>query len=166
VISIDLDNFPKIKQSTQIWCIPASVENVIKYHGGNISQVDIVTEFIQKFTEFRLICFERAKAILDERHGKNFEFIARSHSNGDFKTRNDVISYAKDCIKKDLPLIVSMKPFKTKGAHMYTIVGFDNDKVVVFDTNPSVKEYIRISKDKFIRDLSPYMGTLLIKPKS
>ncbi|MBW1973345.1 MAG: C39 family peptidase [Deltaproteobacteria bacterium] len=166
MVRINFENFPKIKQSTQIWCIPASVENVVKYHGGDISQVDIVIEFIQKFTYFKSICFEKVKDILDERYGKNFEFIVKSLSNGDFKTGNDVISYAEDCIKKGLPLIVSMKPFKSRGAHMYTIIGLDDDIVVVFDTNPDVKGYTRMPKDKFIRDLSSDMGTLLIKPKS
>jgi len=75
VVRINFENFPKIKQSTPIWCVPASIENVVKYHGEDISQVDIVIEFIQKFTEFRLICFERVKDILDVRYPKNFKFF-------------------------------------------------------------------------------------------
>ena len=59
----NLDKFPCIKQSTPLWCIPASVENVIKYHSGDISQVEIVIEFIQEYMDFKSICFEKVKKL-------------------------------------------------------------------------------------------------------
>jgi|GEM_PF-7124256 len=39
--AIQLARFPKIKHTHANWCIPAAVENMVRYHGGDIAQVDI-----------------------------------------------------------------------------------------------------------------------------
>ena len=54
MICINLNKFPRVKQSTPDWCIPASIENVMKYYGENVSQVDIVIDYIQKFTSTKI----------------------------------------------------------------------------------------------------------------
>lgn len=41
--TVTLGRFPKIKhmEGTGPCCIPASIENVVRYHGGDISQQEI-----------------------------------------------------------------------------------------------------------------------------
>lgn len=48
--------FPKISQHGPFWCIPASIENMLRYAGlGGVSQEDLVLGYCQKYGEEALL---------------------------------------------------------------------------------------------------------------
>lgn len=162
---VNLEEFPCIKQEREDWCIPASIENIIKYHSGSISQKDIVDMFIKKFGSEQ-IHFGNVKEILEEKYGDNYRYILKSKGQDDFKNGEDVIDYAEKCLEDNWPLIIAMKNLPNSSAvHMYVVVNIEGEEITVYDTDPSITEYLKKDKNWIIEHLTDGLGTFLIISK-
>lgn len=162
---IELGKFPFIKQDKD-WCIPASIENVLKYHGGEFAQKKIKEAFEEKHN-FGEICFEKIKPILEEKYGKNFNYKIRNKRQGDFSNGDEVWEYAKECIEKNDPLIVAMDLPNRTDIHMWTVICMGEMKIRIFDTGPPRPSLIKrlVTKEFFVNHLAPGLGTFLITKK-
>ena len=172
MICIDSKRFPEIKQRNSKWCMPASIENVIKYHGGDLSQEQIIGWFEEKYGD-QQIGFGKVKDILEEHYGEKFDYIIKNRSQGDFYDGNKVLLYAEKCLKKDCPLIISMwlpeyedQPISEgHRVHMYIVYCIRKNTFSFFDTDPKISVYPRRIKPWIIEHLSEQLGTFLIIPK-
>ena len=151
-----IEKFPCIYQIHQEWCVPASIENVIKYNKGDLSQRQIVDYFIEKFP-MGSICFDNVKNVLDINYGesKGFEYEVIHHPNKDV-----LLNYVEGCIRSDLPVIISVQG--PNGQHMLTVLCIDEDNIKVFDTSFNSQGIVDHPKAQIRRDLSPGRGTFTI----
>lgn len=151
------NNFPYILQREDDWCIPASIENVLGYHGYDLCQEQIDALYISE-TNPGGMCLPVIATILDSHYGDIFHFDGRPWPNPDI-----LLDHVESCMADDLPVIVSMNLPDRDGPHMYTILCIDENRVRIFDTGFRERPRI-ISRNFFIRHLANGLNTLTISP--
>ncbi len=151
------ENFPCIQQQNNDWCIPASIENVMRFFNFVITQEQIIQHFLQK-NNSRGMCFATMADILEEQYGDHFEFQVVNHRNA-----NTLVQYVDKRITSDnLPVIVSIEITNNR-AHMLIVLCIDSDTVQVFDTGGR-NRLMRITRQLLIQRLAPSSDTLVINP--
>jgi len=158
----NVDNFPCIYQIHPYWCIPAAVENVVKYHGGNLTQREIVDFVVQKYP-FGSISFAVVKEVLEENYGERFSYEDNHHNN-----RSDLLNFIRDRIAESLPVIISMRLLaqnNTQITHMYTVLCIDGNFVDIFDTGWQNSGRLRKLRRDILTRLSLGLNTFTIRPK-
>ncbi len=138
------------------WCIPASIENVIKYNRGDLSQRQIIDYFIEKFP-MGSMCFDKVKDVLDIKYGesKGFVYEVIHHPNKDA-----LFNYIEVCIRSDLPVIISVQGPNSQ--HMLTVLCIDENNIKVFDTSFSSQGIVDYPKAQIRRNLSSGLGTFIV----
>ncbi len=162
----NISKFPYRKQEPNDNCIPATVANVMQYHGLEIDQKEI-RDIYTSYTKEQ-ICFERIKKALEPIYGIRFVYEIK-HRDKDFENFEEYLDFVKICIRNNLPLIVVHhfpKGDGTSRVHMRTLLGIDENSVLIYDTDPSEKsEPFQVSIEEFKRVVHPDFTTFLITPK-
>ena len=153
----DLKRFPcYIRQETPIWCIPATVEAVMKYLDPSLvlEQKSLVEEYI-KSRDFGTICYANFKdAVLEPRFGTEFCFTIEI-----FPEFEDWKNAIKKFVLLNLPPLISVRV--QAGAHMAAILGFTDSLFLSYDPAIGCKPvFIEKFRDKFLADV------LIIKQRS
>jgi hypothetical protein len=175
VHAIKLRQFPKIKQKGTNWCIPAAVENVIRFHGGHILQEDILNYYIEKYHHIEDIDVEKVHDILEHHFGKDYSYrILSKRTSQIIRTVMDVISLIKSGIRHDLPPIVLVElpscwylpGYSTRCDHyVFTALGFSQNSVLIWDTNPNTLNIpVVVENDWVKKHISPDMKTFWVIP--
>jgi hypothetical protein len=141
-------------------CLPASIENVIRYYGGDFSQRKFLNEFLQGHNLHDL-SFESAKIFLDQKPEFSDHFTFEVKSVNEHKDVSGLQIYIEDCIKHDAPVIVAIK--SPVGAHIVTVFYKEGTKIAYFDPHPVIgkSEFLNINEIEFSQGL----GTLVIRRK-
>jgi hypothetical protein len=152
-------NFPYILQQDPLWCILASIENVMKYHRPttNITQTQIFQQYTAQ-NPFNTISFNRISQVLRTNYSQYWNFDPRQ-----WQTNNQFVDYVENCIRNNNPVIISMRLPGRTGAHMFTVLCINSRFFRIFDTG-YLPTWINLDKNFILNNLSPQRGTLLITP--
>jgi hypothetical protein len=153
----NLGSFPMVLQLKDDWCIPASIENVLKYYEFNLSQEKIFKHY-KNVQDPKNMNFDDISNILEDLFGNDFNFEPKHHDSG-----NQLIEYAEKRIQNNLPVIVSMKLPDRDRPHMYTLVCVGDHNVKIFDTG-GTQRFVTRSRQWLIDHLADGLGTLVIRP--
>jgi len=175
VHAVYLRNFPKIKQKETNWCILAAVENVVKFHGGNILQHDIYEHYIEKFHHIENIDFDKVKDILEHHFAKEFSYrILNKHTSKIIGRTKDVISLIKNGICHDLsPILLVELPtcwylpsYSTHCDHYaFTALGYSQNSILIWDTNPNIINIPVVVENEWVeKHLSSDLTTFWVIP--
>jgi len=152
--------FPKICQYGFSWCIPASIENVTKYlEIPNITQDRLVISYCRKFgngslaglspsidptplSDYSLVLVAR-KCALVHANFKTFKQILESYQEfkisgwqlNHIKGIDSPVKYLdeiKDAISSSNPILISSDNGQG-GSHIISVVGYDQNNLVVHD---------------------------------
>ena len=144
--ALKLVQFPKIKQKDTNWCIPAAVENVIRFHGGDVSQDDIFSYYIEKYHHIDDIDIDKVKDILERHFSQNYSYrIVSKRTSKIIREATDVVSLIKRGIHNGLPSILLVEfpscwylpGYSTHCDHyVFTTLGFSQNCILIWDTNP------------------------------
>ena len=173
--AIKLRQFPKIKQKEIKWCIPAAVENIIKYHGGHVSQEDIINRYVEKYHHIEDIDFQKVHDILEQHFSKDYCYrILGKRSSEIIRTAKDLIYLINSGILYDLLPIILVKfpscwylPGYSSGCahYVFTALGFSQNSVLIYDTNPrTINIPVVVKNDWIKKHISPDLETLWIIP--
>jgi hypothetical protein len=173
--SIDLSRFPFIKQNGD-FCIPCSIENVLRYHGENVDQYQIVFLWLQNHAMNAIDIPGIANTLRRSKFRYNFEFIVGGRLGTpnnhivDFTNEQGLIDYAKQCCDHGNPLIVVIGPRNSPGAHMIVVIGYINGNIMFFDpaNNSKFPSCICFVSENSLINNPPFkqnLTTLLIKLK-
>lgn len=149
------ENYPSNGQTESDWCIPASIENLMRFCGSEITQQQIMQLFDKEHGS-RKMCFATMASILTAHYGSDFDFITLNHA-----TPSDLIQYVEDRIIENKPVIVSIEVFN--GWHMWTVLCIDAKNVKVIDTARPGMIRTR-SRETLVEHLSTALDTLIIIP--
>ena len=135
-----LGKFPFIKQNGD-FCIPASIENVMKYHIKNldVDQYKIVSLWRKKHIMESINIPKITTTLRRSKYRNNFVFevgaIAGVSFNHDVThlDRQGLINYAKHCCDDGNPLIVAIGKQGLPGAHMLVVIGYLQNLIMFFD---------------------------------
>lgn len=123
---------PVVKQSSMIWCFPASVQSVLKYAGMEITQSEIAKYCIEK--------------------GLGYAYILANNADEleiDVSLKNRTLKEIKEEIIKKRPPIVILEYSLTKPSrHFYVVDGFSDVKQEVRLMCPN-RGYMDMSYDEF-----------------
>lgn len=148
---------PYILQREEDWCISASIENVLGYHGFDLCQEQIDALYISE-TNPGGMSLPSMATILDRHYGDRFHFEGRSWSD-----QNLLVNHVEICITNNLPVIVSMNLSGSNGAHMFTVLCIDENDVRIFDTGFRERSRL-IRRDFFVSHLAHGLNALTISP--
>jgi hypothetical protein len=125
----NVKGFPcKTRQQTKIWCIPAVVEAVMKYHDPTavVDQKLLVEEYV-KTKEFITISYDSLKDnVLIPKFGSEFCFFIEVHPEFE-EWKLAVQKY----VRLDLPPLVSIRA--GNDFHMNAILGFTELLFMTYD---------------------------------
>ena len=174
--AIQLARFPKIKHAQDNWCIPAAIENVVRYHGGDLSQQQIVAWIKEVSGSSEHIDIENVVGVLRKENGHG-GFIYRTEQLSSQKKSMDTAAFfalVRAAITQNLPPIVVMEfpscwylPGYSAGCEHYvlTIIGITQNHVLIWDTNPAVMALpIVVSNEWILSHLSPATTMLWVIP--
>jgi hypothetical protein len=155
------NNFPNILQREDDWCIPASIENVMKYHRQttNITQSRIEQLYTQHYS-FDTINFDTISQILRSTYGRHWNFDPQR-----WPDSTQLLNYIEGCIDSNLPTIVSMGLPDRDGQHMFVVLCVRDNDLIIFDPGFRTNRPRPIGREYFLNHLSPGRGTLTINPK-
>jgi hypothetical protein len=148
--TVKLARFPKIKhlQGTEPCCIPASIENVVRYHGGDVSQQDIRAWCTERYGDADDIDLDKARQVMEETYGDGFSYHIKNRRNSSaISSEKDMLAAIQEAIDLDIPVIVQMNfpsclylPSYSTTSEQYvlTVLGASENHVLVWDTNPGV----------------------------
>jgi hypothetical protein len=158
----NINAFQCILQQNDYWCIPASIENVMKYHrqNTNITQNRIVQLFIQRYNLDNTMSFDTVSQVLKSNYGRHWDFDPRP-----WPSATQLINHVRNCIVDNLPTIVSMDLPDREGQHMFVVLCIRGNNLTVFDPGFRTNRSRPINRDFFLNHLSPGRGTLTISPK-
>ena len=163
---IDVSKFPYRKQYPSDNCIPATIANVMQYHGKEINQSEI--RIIYQSHSSEQICFERIKEALEPIFGDKFTYEIKQREE-DFANFIEYLDFVRISIENNLPLIVVHhfpRGDGTMRVHMRTVLGIEGNSVLIYDTDPNVNpEPFSVSIQKFEQFIHPEFTTFLIIPK-
>jgi hypothetical protein len=162
---IKISNFPLRKQHPEDNCIPATIANIMQYHGKKINQIEI-RNIYEKFSKEQ-ICFERIKEALDIKFSDKFIYEIKN-KDADFQNFDGYLQFVNKSLDKNLP-IISVMHFPTKDGyrvHMITILGIDENELLIYDGDPNIKNGpIPFSKEYLKSIIHPKFTSFLITPK-
>lgn len=163
----DMNKFQGVFQICANCCIPASIENVIRYYGHEFSQRKFLDIFL-KDNNMPDLNFEKVKEVLDSENEFNKYFDFEHETIKDHENIGGLLDYIRDCIGKDLPVIVALKQELENeiNRHIVTVHYIDDKKISYFDSNPKSGGFVNfIPISEFVKLLPDGLGTLLIKNK-
>jgi len=144
-------------------CIPASIENVIRYHGGNISQREFLDDFLKE-NAMQDLLFEKVKIFLDKYSRFTKDFKSEHKTIKDHKDINGCLKYIEECISHNVPLIIALND--GENSHVVTVHYIEGGKISYFDSNPISGGFQGFKrKEEVVPLFSPSLGTLVIKRK-
>ncbi len=175
--TIDLDKYPKIKQTDlKRGCIPVNNENVLKYYGeDNHDEASLLKFYDDNHTP---LGFKEAVPHLSKLLP---EFEVKFKWRVDFKGLIDnVVNYIKSNVDEKNPILVSFKQMvrfpigitnkgllmrEFENAHIRTAVGYNDSELCFFDSGDcQIKKYNYISNE-FSDEIKGDYHTLIIKRK-
>lgn len=142
---INLKNFPKINQLEGHFCIPACIENILKFCGE------------KSYNQYQLYnFFVSTKKLNSEPYLDVYSKIV-NNSIANFKAdyvvhegkSENLISYIQKMIKKNIPVIFTFKVF-IKGkerAHVVIAIGYDQNRICYYNTS----KYIDFDEIPYIK---------------
>lgn len=173
--TIDLDKYPKIKQTDpKRGCIPVNIENALKYYGeDNHDEASLLIFYDNIPLGFKEAVPHLAKLLPE------FEVIFKGRVG--FKGLIDnVINYIKSNVDEKTPILVSFKQMvrmpigitnrgllikEFENAHIRTAVGYNDSELFFFDPGDiQIKKYNYISNE-FSDEIKGDYHTLIIKRK-
>jgi len=167
MVTCDMNRFQGFFQICANCCIPASIENVIRYHGGDFPQREFLDKFLKKYRMTDLH-FTKVKEFLDCDVNFNKYFTCDHKTKEHHKNFDGLLAYFHECISKDLPVIVALNQKTQDGVnkHVVTVHYIEGDKISYFDSDPKSDGFNNFKqKHDFVKLLSENLGTLVIKRK-
>jgi len=176
--TIKLARFPKVKhmEGTGPCCIPASIENVMRYHGGEISQEDIRQWCIDQHGDMEHIDLDTASTVMEDNYSGDFSYRIKNQRNSNISSEDDLLAMTERAIQLDIPVIVQMGfpsclylPSYSRDTQQYviTVLGASENHVLIWDTNPGVLALpIVVSKDWMTDHMASSCTSLWIIPQS
>lgn len=128
-------NIPFIKQKTDYFCGPASLQMIFNYHRMNIDQEKLAE--IMK-TKEKVGTKKRRMIEAVKKHG--FHFCAKNNSK---------ITDIEELLENKIPVIVNFIEPSDEESHYAVIIGMNNDEVVFSD--PWNGNDFRIDKKEFLK---------------
>lgn len=176
--TIKLARFPKIKHEEEPGpsCLPASIENVVRYHGGEISQQDIRQRCIDRHSNMDDIDLQAVRQVMDDSYGDDFSYRVKSKRNSDaISSEEDLLALAERGIVLDVPPIIQMDfpsclylPSYSRDTQQYvlTVLGASENHLLIWDTNPGVLSLpIVVSKEWMSDHMASSCTSLWIVPR-
>lgn len=175
--TVKLARFPKIKhmEDTGPYCIPASIENVVRYHGGDISQQEIRQRCIDQHGGIEDIDLERIIQVMDDSHDDFAYRLKHKRNSNAISSEDDLLSLADRAIDLDVPPIIQMDfpsclylPSYSRDTRRYvlTVLGASENHLLIWDTNPGVLSLpIVVSKDWMSDHMASSCTSLWIVPR-
>lgn len=153
--------FPKITQEGAFWCIPASIENMLKFVGINsLSQTDIMIAYGRKFQSDALSNQKTGLKSNVSWNDNEFLIEARSaqlkHTSfGNFKTiveESDILrhhDYEFEIVYGNGSMLSNVKMTISNGnlaaisfrSHVGVVLEFDNDVITYYDPWPNIDNF-------------------------
>jgi hypothetical protein len=154
----NLNSFPYIFQGRIDWCIPASIENVMKYYRNDIqiTQQQIIDLYTEVF-DLETLCFENVSQVLNDEFGDNYTYTPNT-----WNTTLELVNYIEDSIENNIPVIVAMDLPDREGIHMVTVLCYRNRFFRVFDTGFRAHRPRNMNREFFINHLTHNRATLTI----
>ena len=118
MVTCDMSRFQGIYQICANSCIPASIENVVRYHGGNISQREFLDNFLKDYN-MKDLHFQKVKEFLDNDPFFTMNFKSEYKIKDDHKDIPGLLKYIEECIARDLPVMIALND--GKNAHVVTV---------------------------------------------
>ena len=163
MVTCDMSRFQGIYQICANSCIPASIENVVRYHGGNISQREFLDNFLKDYN-MKDLHFQKVKEFLDNDPFFTMNFKSEYKIKDDHKDIPGLLKYIEECIARDLPVMIALND--GKNAHVVTVRYIEGGKIAYFDSNPKTGGFSDFIEIKNIQsDFAKGLGTFVIIPK-
>jgi len=176
--TVKLARFPKVKhvEGAGPCCIPASIENVVRYHDGDISQEDIRQWCIDRYEDIDDIDLDMVTQAVKDNDSDNISYHIKNKRNSSaISSEDDLLDLARQAITLDIPVIVQMGfpsclylpsySTETQG-YVLTVLGASENHVLIWDTNPGVLGLpIVVSKDWMSDHMASNCASLWIVPR-
>ncbi len=155
--------FPKIPQRADFWCIPASIENMLRYSGFNaISQEDLILGYCRKYGEdalLKIISYTPFQAVPASTRGLDDEEIVQlakqcAFRHGNFETFAEPARLNANFQKAKLSLDF-IGSIATKSDYFATMTNAvkDNFPILISVNNGNqtfhIQSVVEIEADKF-----------------
>ncbi len=175
--NIDLDKYPKIKQSDpKRGCIPVNIENSLKYYEEDKHNEQSLLKF---YDENKIpLGFKEVVPHL-EKLLPDFEIIFKGKVDFEDSIEN-VINHIKSNVDKSIPVLVSFKQIVNipigitnrgilvkafENAHIRTAVGYNDLELCFFDPGDcQIKKY-NYNSNEFSNQIKGDYHTLIVKRK-
>jgi len=164
----DYKRFQGIYQICANCCIPASIENVVRYLGGKFSQRKFLDDFLGKY-HMNDLSFENIKKFLDNYSTFNIYFKCECKTKKEHIDKDNLLVYIKECLKEDLPVMIVLKESENNKEyiHIVTVYYLEDNNISYFDSNPTNGGFVEfIDKNNFINKVSDNLGTLILRKRN
>ena len=168
-----INSFPNnIIQEEPDWCIPATITAIVKYYDKNINLTQsYIISTISEFYPDGQISFPRI-------HRRSINIFSTEYNNVD--NFNDWLVTIKKDINRGRPIVIATKTKGQSNGHIRTVVGYDNDKLRLFDTQLNLRpsllppsfqwdsgftEYLISDARNDFNQQDSWTDLLIIKPK-